>query len=324
MTSYTPVARGSYKHQGDWITAICAASDHLVSASRDKTLCLWNIRNRSDDEYIHATTLLTGHNHIVQDLVLSSDGQYAISASWDRTLRLWDLNKKKTMQTFVGHTGDVLSVSISKGNRQIISAGRDKTIKLWNIHGECKHTTPELSEWITCAKFGLTDDTSPIVSAGYDRQVCIWDRATFTRKYAFAGHTGYINTVAISADSTLVASGGQDETVNMWDLQSGKHLYPLKAGAVVNHIEFSPNRFWIAVSTDNGLKIFDLNKRACLADLKLQESELVSTKSADEEEMPAAKTPKCLSCAFSVDGMHIFGGFSDHKIRCWNLPAQAN
>ena len=30
----TPTTRGTYKHQGDWITAICAHKDHIVSASR--------------------------------------------------------------------------------------------------------------------------------------------------------------------------------------------------------------------------------------------------------------------------------------------------
>merc|ERR1719173_338957 len=34
---------------------------------------------------------LTGHNHFVSDVVMSSDGQFALSGSWDKTLRLWDL-----------------------------------------------------------------------------------------------------------------------------------------------------------------------------------------------------------------------------------------
>ena len=35
---------------------------------------------------------LHGHTNAVSDVVLSSDGQYALSSSWDKTLRLWDLN----------------------------------------------------------------------------------------------------------------------------------------------------------------------------------------------------------------------------------------
>ena len=53
----------------------------------------------------------------MQDVVVSSDGQFALSGSWDGTLRLWDLNNGSTTRRFVGHTKDVLSVAFSHDNR---------------------------------------------------------------------------------------------------------------------------------------------------------------------------------------------------------------
>jgi guanine nucleotide-binding protein subunit beta-2-like 1 protein len=109
----------------------------------------------------------------VQDIVISSDGQYALSASWDKTLRLWDLNTGKTTRRFVGHTNDVLSVSFSADNRQIVSGSRDKTIKLWNTLGDCKFTITEDShgEWVSCVRFSPNPSNPVIVSAGWDRVV---------------------------------------------------------------------------------------------------------------------------------------------------------
>jgi guanine nucleotide-binding protein subunit beta-2-like 1 protein len=59
----------------------------------------------------------------LQDVVISSDGQFALSGSWDGTLRLWDLNTGNTTRRFVGHAKDVLSVAFSVDNRQV-RAGR--------------------------------------------------------------------------------------------------------------------------------------------------------------------------------------------------------
>ena len=76
----------------------------------------------------------------MSDVVLSSDGQYALSGSWDKCLRLWDLNTGKTTRRFEDHSKDVLSVAFSADNRQIVSASRDKSIKLWNTLAQCKYT----------------------------------------------------------------------------------------------------------------------------------------------------------------------------------------
>ena len=85
---------------------------------------------REEGNYGYSKRVLHGHNGFVSDVVISSDGQFALSASWDKTLRLWDLNTGLTTRKFVGHTKDVLSVSFSADNRQIVSGSRDRTIKL--------------------------------------------------------------------------------------------------------------------------------------------------------------------------------------------------
>lgn len=40
----------------------------------------------------------------------------------------------------------------------------------------------------------------------------------------FTGHTGPIHTVAVSPNGRLMASGGEDQSIIIWDLGSGKKL----------------------------------------------------------------------------------------------------
>ena len=58
----------------------------------DKSLIVWRL-TRDESSYGVPQKSLHGHGHFVSDVILSSDGQFALSGSWDHTLRLWDLSK---------------------------------------------------------------------------------------------------------------------------------------------------------------------------------------------------------------------------------------
>merc|ERR1711974_365338 len=63
------------------------------------------------------------------------------------------------------------------------------------------------------------------------------------------GHHGYLNTVTMSPDGSLCASGGKDAKAMLWDLNDGKHLYTLDNNDIINSLCFSPNRYWLCAAT---------------------------------------------------------------------------
>merc|ERR1712216_104476 len=208
--------RGELQGHAGWVTAIATTNenqDMILSASRDRTVMVWQL-TREDGQYGYPKKALRGHGHFVQDVVISSDGQFALSGSWDGTLRLWDLNTGLTTRRFVGHEKDVLSVAFSADNRQIVSGSRDKTIKLWNTLGECKYTIVSEgeghSEWVSCVSFSPNASHPLIVSGGWDKLVKVWQLSNCKLRTNLVGHSGYINAVTVSPDGSLCASGGKD------------------------------------------------------------------------------------------------------------------
>ncbi|KAI0471192.1 WD40-repeat-containing domain protein [Xylaria cf. heliscus] len=308
---------GTLEGHNGWVTSLATSMENpnmLLSASRDKTLIVWNL-TRDESQYGYPKRSLHGHSHIVSDCVISSDGAYALSASWDKTLRLWELATGNTTRRFVGHTNDVLSVSFSADNRQIVSGSRDRTIKLWNTLGDCKYTITDKghSEWVSCVRFSPNPQNPVIVSSSWDKLVKVWELSTCKLQTDHIGHTGYINTVTISPDGSLCASGGKDGTTMLWDLNESKHLYSLSAGDEIHALVFSPNRYWLCAATASSIIIFDLEKKSKVDELK-PEFTSVGKKSRE---------PECVSLAWSADGQTLFAGYTDNIIRAWGVMSRA-
>jgi len=304
--------RGVLRGHGGWITSIATTAeepDMILSSSRDKSIIVWKL-TREEGNYGYPKRSLRGHNHFVSDVVISSDGQFALSGSWDATLRLWDINSGVCTRRFVGHTKDVLSVAFSSDNRQIISGARDKTVKLWNTLGECKHTIVEdgHSEWVSCVRFSPSTQAPVIVSAGWDRLVKVWQLSNCKLRTNLQGHTGYLNTVTVSPDGSLCASGGKDGTAMLWDLNEGKRLYSLDAGDVIHSLVFSPNRYWLCAATTQGIKIWDLESKCMVDEIKIDFP--ITGKNA--------QVPYCTCLAWSADGSDLFAGYTDNLIRVYH------
>jgi guanine nucleotide-binding protein subunit beta-2-like 1 protein len=305
--------RGFLKGHDGWVTCLTTSAerpDILLTGSRDKTLLVWKL-TRDATQYGVPLRLLKGHSHFVQDAVLSSDGQFSLSASWDGSLRLWDLSTGETTRRFVSHTKDVLSVAFSVDNRQIVSGARDRTIKLWNTLGECKYTISDggHTDWVSCVRFSPNVQNPTIFSAGWDKLVKVWDMSTFKLRTTLVGHTGYVNSVTVSPDGSLCASGGKDGTAMLWDLKDGKHLYSLAANDVINSLVFSPNRYWLCGATNNGIRVWDLETKKVLFEINKTTANF----------QPGCREPITTSLAWSADGTTLFSGHSDNLVRVWEI-----
>jgi platelet-activating factor acetylhydrolase IB subunit alpha len=99
-----------------------------VTASRDKTICVWNYMNGN------LLAQLTGHENWVKDIQIYQQGNFLVSAGEDKTLRIWDLNKKKQLFVEQGaHDHFVSCLALHPQFRIVVSGSVDKTAKVWKL-----------------------------------------------------------------------------------------------------------------------------------------------------------------------------------------------
>jgi len=306
--------RGTLVGHTGWVTQIATnheTPDVVLSSSRDKSIIVWQL-TRDETNYGVPKRALKGHSHFVSDVVMSSDGQFALSGSWDRTLRLWDITTGQSTRRFVGHNGDVLSVAFSADNRQIVSGARDRTIKLWNTLAECKYTITQdnHTDWVSCVRFSPNTSNPIIVSCGWDKVVKVWNLTNCKLRTNHFGHTQFLNTVTVSPDGSLCASGGKDGKAMLWDLNDGKHLYTLEAGDNIESLVFSPNRYWLCAAAGSTIKIWDLETK-----------NVVDSLIADPIGGDKGQRPQVISLAWTADGQTLFAGYTDNIIRVWQVSS---
>ena len=84
------------------------------------------------------------------------------------------------------------------------------------------------------------------------------------------GHTDSVNSVALSTDGFRAISGSSDNTLRVWDLNSGQCIAILQDHAAsVNSVALSADGFRaISGSSDNTLRVWDLNSGQCIAILQ--------------------------------------------------------
>ncbi len=76
----------------------------LVSASRDKTIRIWNSNCGTLME------ILIGHTDFVRSLAVLQDGSLASGAS-DGTIRIWEINGERILKVVSDHIGWIRSLS---------------------------------------------------------------------------------------------------------------------------------------------------------------------------------------------------------------------
>jgi hypothetical protein len=198
----------------------------IASASRDRTVKLWNQNGKLINTLSHPQAVNPINNQIV-------------SASEDKTVKVWNLNGH-LLQTLQGHQDAVRTV-ITNG-KQIISGSEDRSIKIWDLAGRIVTT---LEKHQTAVKgISVSPNQQYLASVDDDGKIILWqpNNQTWQPLQTLQGHNNSIWSVTFSPDSQTLATAGEDAKIILWNLNNIRHLNSLQYGCnwIKAYLQHSP------------------------------------------------------------------------------------
>jgi WD40 repeat protein len=254
--------------------AVSPNGARVVTGSLDKTARIW------DGGSGKLVSVLKGHGAEVSSVALSRDASIIVTGCSDNIARIWDAAAAKVNHELTGHAGPISSVAISSDAQRIATGSVDRTARIWNARTGLHMTTiGPLADRVTSIAFSPLGDR---VITGAATTVRIWDAVTGLELPPRRVHAGTVLAVAISRDGRLLASGGREESIRIWQLGTDIQPVILKVSSAVTSIAFSDDGARIvAGSSDGQLRVWETASGELIATVKLHSKEITSVAMAE-------------------------------------------
>jgi WD40 repeat protein/serine/threonine protein kinase len=233
---------------------------HLVSGGFDKSIRYWDLTR----------TLRQRENRGPTDQVIgvdfSPDGSRLATSGFDRLVRIWDTHTGKELARLEGHTTTVWRLAYSPTGKQVATASHDNTVRLWDVDtfSPEKHKVLE-GHTRPVQAVDFSPDGKLVASCGLDGTIRIWDTATGAQKRMIkveatscdgeSKKESAVISLVFGPEGRRLVSSSADETIRVWDVNTGKQLDQFEVKPYANALALSPDGGLLAYGGNDG-KLF--------------------------------------------------------------------
>ncbi len=256
---------------------------YAVSGSNDSTVRLWDLENSrgeialkvmqstiKQDEALDLqysllekllSTIKTSNILIRGINLFSEQSKYVLIGSGAICLNNlksnWEkIEKNKSIHIVQRPEHDVgITWSENRRSFSIFDVKRDRELLLFDSH-------------ICFIKaISISFDFRIAISSSLDKYLILWDLSNnrvILRN--LVGHDGVVNCVALGPDSRYAVSGGEDNTIRVWDLLKGQCIRILKGhSSAILAVSITPDgRMVVSTSSDRTLRVWHIKSGKCL------------------------------------------------------------
>uniref|UniRef100_A0A8C1Z9U6 Transducin beta like 3 n=1 Tax=Cyprinus carpio TaxID=7962 RepID=A0A8C1Z9U6_CYPCA len=222
-----------------------------------------------------------GYNDDVLDVkFLGKDDTHIVVATNSSQLKVFEL-ATNSCQILYGHTDTILSIDVFRKGSMFASCAKDNSLRLWKMdlksgHVRCVaqgsgHSNAVGS--VACSRL----KKAFLVSGSQDCTIKVWDLpdplpdvgcepVLMTARLTEKAHDKDVNSVTISPNDKLLASGSQDRTAKLWSLADMSLLGVFRGHSRgVWCVQFSPvDQVLATASADGSIKIWSIQDFSCL------------------------------------------------------------
>ena len=148
----------------------------------------------------------------------TDNGESIIAGIGDGSVRLWDIERQEVVKSFQAHDGNVWNVKLHPTKDFVATAGDDALVKLWDSKTfELIHTW-KADNTVRGLAFSPTDERV-LIAGDRGGTIHVYDIQS-GEEIKSHSHDGAILGVSFSHDGKLIASGGSDKIVRIFEAET--------------------------------------------------------------------------------------------------------